>query len=253
MMRIALLEDDPDQARSMAEALAGSGRTVLHCTRGSELFRRVAQERVGAFVVDWRLPDMEGAAVIQRLRQIYGRTLPLIVVTSDRHESVALAALALDADDFVYKPVTRAVLRARLEAVLRRYQREDARCDVLRLGPYALDRRTRQALCAGVPVGLKAREFDLAWLLLSNPHRFMSKAELIAGLWGTEPDAHSHSLAQHMYALRRKLQLAEQGFRLQAVYGAGYRLDPPATTATAASAATATTAASSVSPAAFAA
>ena len=217
----------------MIDALAGPGRTVLHCATAADFFRRIAQARPAAFVVDWRLPDMDGGQVIQRLRQLYGRSLPLIVITSDRHEGVALTALALDADDFVYKPVSRPILRARFEAVLRRFRKDAATHDELRLAPYTLNLRTQQATVGSERVLLKAREFDLAWALFSNPHRFMSRTELLASVWGADAQAHSHSLAQHIYSLRRKLDLARHGFHLATVYGAGYRFDPPAVAATA--------------------
>jgi DNA-binding response OmpR family regulator len=136
--------------------------------------------------------------------------------------------LALDADDFVYKPVSRPILRARVEAVLRRFRKAPLEGGVLALPPYALDQRGHHLCILGEPVVLKAREFDLAWMLFSNPNRFMAKAELLAGVWGTVTEAHSHSLAQHVSVLRRKLDLATHGFRLSSVYGAGYRFDPPA-------------------------
>jgi DNA-binding response OmpR family regulator len=74
---------------------------------------------------------------------------------------------------------------------------------------------------------LTPREFDLAWLLFSNTTRLVSHAELLAGLWGMGEAVDTHTLSQHVYSLRRKLDLAAHGFRLRSVYGNGYRLMPP--------------------------
>lgn len=227
-MQIALLEDDLAQAALMSRALSDAGRTVFHAVRGSEFFRMLADCRPSAFVIDWHLPDMQGAVLMRRLRQLYGRAVPVIVVTSDRSETVALTALALDADDFVHKPVSPALLRARFDAVMRRHARQRAEHDshLLHAGAYALDRRMRTVQVGGAPVALSPREFDLAWLVFENAERFLSRGELLAGIWGRNADTSSHSLSQHVHAIRRKLRLAEHGFHLMAVYGAGYRLVP---------------------------
>ena len=226
-MDVVLIEDDAVQAEYLHECLRAAGRSVRRFDEPQAFFHAAATLRPAALVVDWGLPGMNGGQVITRARQLYAHALPIIVITNDRNESVALTALGLDADDFVYKPVSAPVFRARFEAVMRRYRRDRSAGTQLEQPPYRLDRSTHVLTRHGEPIALTPREFDLAWLLFSNTERFLSRAELMAGVWGMQAELNTHTLAQHVYSLRRKLDLAGHGFRLRSVYGAGYRLLTP--------------------------
>jgi DNA-binding response OmpR family regulator len=82
--------------------------------------------------------------------------------------------------------------------------------------------------CAEERFALTPREFDLIWLLMNSPDRFIPRAELLAAVWGKASEVATHTLAQHVHAVRKKLGLARRGIRLAAVYGSGYRIESPA-------------------------
>jgi len=226
-LELILIEDDQFQAAALTEAARGAGWQVQHFPEPSSFFHAAPTLKMRLLVVDWNLPQMDGGQVILRVRQLYQYSVPIIVITSDHTEAVALKALGLDADDFVHKPVSAPVFVARVEAVHRRYARDRDSHAQFKIPPYSLDRLTHVLCIHDVPVALTPREFDLAWLLFSNTDRFLSRAELMASVWGARADINSHSLAQHMHALRRKLDLAGHGYTLRSVYGAGYRFSVP--------------------------
>jgi DNA-binding response OmpR family regulator len=226
-MQVVVVEDSALQAHHICECLKQASYEVWHFGAPHAMFHALPRLKPGLFIVDWMLPDIDGGQVLQRTRALYNGSVPVMVLTCDASDDTAVRALDLGADDFVAKPVSAPVLQARVGAVLRRGRRAASPARDIVLAPYVLELATQRVLLDGLPLRLTRKEFDLAWFLFSAPHRFVSHAELSSALWGMGADANSHTVAQHVYSLRRKLDLARHGYRLTSVYGAGYRLEPP--------------------------
>lgn len=225
-MQTFLLEDDPEHAAHVMASLASSHIRVRHFARSGLFCDALAIAPPRLVLLDWMLPDMSGIDVLRHVRERCGRALPVIMMTCVDDERMVVRALDAGADDFLVKPVPRAVLRARLEAFARRIEPLPAAApQVVACGPYCLDFKAQAATLAGRAVALTPREFDLAWVLMCNPGRFISRAELAARVWAGAGEVANHTLAQHVHTLRKKLDFAAHGLRLAAVYGAGYRLD----------------------------
>ncbi len=171
------------------------------------------------------VPDLPGIDALKRIRLLYGQSLPVMMLTCMSGPENVVAALDAGADDYLVKPLTRPLIVARVEAVLRRAALGTAFLRDVQCGPYRLDYRQQLVLAGDHRVALTQKEFDLAWTLFSNANRFMAKADLVTTVWGRRASIAGHTLTQHVHALRRKLKLQEFGFRLMAVYGAGYRLE----------------------------
>lgn len=230
-MRSFLLEDDPEHAAHFMESLASTEFQVRHFSTAGSFFEALAQATPQLIVLDWMLPDLSGYQVLRRVRERFGLTMPIVMLTSVDSEARVIAALEAGADDFLTKPVARSVLRARLQAMARRISQAPATFSgSLSFGPYRLDYARQSVQLSDEPetrFTLTPREFDLIWLLMNNPDRFVPRAELIAGVWGRSSEVAPHTLAQHVHALRKKLGLAQRNIRLAAVYGTGYRLESP--------------------------
>jgi DNA-binding response OmpR family regulator len=221
-----LVEDDPDHAAHVITSLRASSLRVRHFSRAAPFFESLAAAPPRLVVLDWMLPDVSGIDVLRRVRERCGRGLPVIMMTCVDDARMVVRALDAGADDFLVKPLPREVLRARLEAFARRIEPPQAQVvQVVDCGPYRLDFKAQTATLAGRAVALTPREFDLAWVLMNDPGRFISKTELAASVWGGPGEVASHTIAQHVHALRKKLDLTAHGMRLATVYGSGYRLD----------------------------
>ncbi|WP_439893273.1 response regulator transcription factor (plasmid) [Ralstonia sp. 25C] len=137
-------------------------------------------------------------------------------------------ALAFDAgvDDVLTGHFTAEELQARVQRALRRVEpvRKNAGINVV-VGPYRLCRLTRTATINNVPIRMTAREFATAWLLFSSPGAFLSRQQIASAVWGADASIVERSIEQHIYKLRKKLQLgAEVGVELKTVYARGYQL-----------------------------
>jgi two-component system, OmpR family, response regulator RegX3 len=227
MALIYLLEDDPDCSACVEQWLGRAGHQVKVFERPHEFFYEVSKQAPRCAVIDWRLPEMEGIDVVARLRQLLSTGTGILMLTGLDTEESVVRALKAGADDYIVKPGSESIVVARIDALLRRMAPAASTLTSIDRPPYRLDFGRREVTVLGHPVDLAPREFDLAWILFSEPARLFTRQELLAAVWGRHQDAGVHTVAQHVYMIRRKLALTEHGFRLNAVYGTGYRLELP--------------------------
>lgn len=225
-MRLALLEDDPAQAETLAAWLTAAGHDTHVFKLGKDLLRQANRESFDAFLIDWMLPDQNGHEVLRRLRRERGITAPVLFVTSRDAEEDIVAGLDAGADDYMIKPIRRLELLSRLDAVWRRVRPRDAG-QVVDLPPYRLDLDRRQVLRNGAAVeALTEKEFALAVFLFQNLGRLLSRGHLLEAIWGLSADIPTRTLDTHISRVRKKLDLhPANGFRLVPAYNYGYRLE----------------------------
>ncbi|SFC95411.1 response regulator transcription factor [Collimonas sp. OK412] len=101
------------------------------------------------------------------------------------------------------------------------------RIDRIQIGDYVLNRGSDMVACGGIDVSLTPREFSIAWLLFSNPGKFLSRSQITTSVWGNSEEVAARSLEQHIYKLRKKLGLSSTatGASLKTVYALGYKLE----------------------------
>ena len=220
-MRIAYLEDDPDQAALIKRWLESAGHQCHHFDRGHALQRALAQESFDAFVLDWHLPDTDGLEVMKEIRARLPQAVVIFVTARDRDDDVA-KVLAAGADDFLGKPVRRAELLARIEARAKRIKTPQGPVSV---PPFELDRTGRTLARDGKPVALTDKEYQLAEFFFTNFGQLLSRKHLLEAVWGLRADVKTRTLDTHMSRLRTKLALEDCKLRLQSVQQFGYRLE----------------------------
>ena len=227
MPHIAALEDDEAQAQVLLGWLAAAGYRVRWYSSGRTLVRELKREQPDLLLLDWEVPQMSGAEVLRWVRANLETRLPVVFVIRHDAEADVVRALTEGADDYLIKPLRRAELLARISAVWRRYRREEPNLATVSFGAYTLRRAVREITLDGKAVGLTETEFDLAWLLFSNPGRLLSRDYLLDAVLSIAGDVHTRTMDTHVSRLRRKLDLRpENGCRLVSVYGYGYRLAP---------------------------
>ncbi|MDX1442763.1 MAG: response regulator transcription factor [Gammaproteobacteria bacterium] len=224
-MRIALLEDDRDQAVLLRQWLEEDEHRVHHYETLQDFQDAIARESFDAFLLDWLLPDGTGLDALKWLRQERKDDTPVIFVTQMDEEAQIVEALGEGADDYMIKPVRKAEMLARLKAVTRRLAGGDDH--LVELGPYVIDAKHRSAKVDEEKVELTAREVDLASFLLRNPEKLLSRRHILENVWNLRnPDINTRTVDTHLSRLRRKLQLdGSNGWKLVGIYQYGYRLE----------------------------
>jgi DNA-binding response OmpR family regulator len=154
-----------------------------------------------------------------------GDSVPVILLSSVGGTELVVNALHSGADDFVVSPVAPLELAARIHAILRRTNRRQAR-RTIELAGFTIDRDANACAYEGNPVELTPREFTMAWLLFSAPGEYISRETISSTIWGTGSEIAGRTIEQHVYKLRKKLQLGpERGILIRTAYNQGYRLE----------------------------
>ncbi len=226
-MRIALLEDEQDQADLVCAWLKGAGHSCHAYMLGKDLVREAQRETFDLFLLDWEVPGMSGAEVLVWIRTNIGEPVPVLFVTARQREEDIVHALSSGADDYMVKPLGKFELLARIDALARR-ARPSQRANevVLEYGRLRVDCRNRQVKLDGEEVAVTQKDYELAVFLLRNIGRLLSRAHILEAVWGQLAEINTRTVDTHISRIRGKLQLTpENGWRLSAIYQHGYRLE----------------------------
>ena len=221
-MQVLLVEDDDGVASALAELLGQAGASVIRTSRGADALHRV--KGCDLVLLDLGLPDMDGLDVLRTLRR--ASAVPVIIMTARDSDGAVVLGLRAGADDYLVKPVRKAVLLARIEAVMRRLRRVTAEAPAnpagpVVAGPVTIDRERREVTVAGVQQALTRTEFQIVANLAGRLGEAVSREELMLEVWGTAVVGRSRSLDFFIGQIRAKLP----GLPLRTVRGFGFRLD----------------------------
>jgi len=224
-LKVALLEDEPYQARLIQTLLEMSGHQCDHFMTGEAFIDGVSGGSHDLFILDWELPGISGIEVLKRIRsELHWKTPVLFTTTRDDKEDI-VTALELGADDYMVKPVDHKEMLARINAMVRRYSPPLIDKQQLDFGEYAIDLRERKIEKYGEVVELTAKEFDLAVCFFKDIGHILTRESLLEQVWGINADITTRTVDTHVSRLRKKLGLIpENGWQLASIYHHGYRL-----------------------------
>lgn len=223
-MRIAILEDDPDQLALVDRWLKAAGHGPHGFLQGRDLVRQAGRESYDLFILDWQVPDLSGIEVLEWLRAHVTEPVPVLFTTVRDAEEDIVHALNTGADDYMIKPIRQHELLARVGALLRRAY-PNAQSRLVQLPPYEIDLVSHEWRKGDRRIELTPKEFDLGAFLARNVGRLLSRGHLLREVWGWDTDLYTRTVDTHVSQLRRKVFTPESGFRLSPVYNYGYRLE----------------------------
>ncbi|MDX2351575.1 response regulator [Stutzerimonas xanthomarina] len=219
-MRILLVEDHPQLAESVAQALRAAGWTVDLLNDGVAADLALSTEDYALAILDVGLPRLDGFQVLSRLRK-RGKTLPVLMLTARGEVTDRVHGLNLGADDYLAKPFELSELEARVKALLRRSLAAGERQQSC--GPLVYDLDARRFSLGGQPLSLTSREQAVLEALITRPGRVMSKDQLAAQVFGLDEDASADAIEIYIHRLRKKLE--GSSVRIVTFRGLGYLLE----------------------------
>lgn len=225
MQSILLVEDDPEITRLLDLHLDSTQYQLTCCASGSEALKNISEENYQLIMLDISLPDSNGMEICKKIRSTNART-PIMMLTCHSEECDKVLALELGADDYVTKPFGIMELMARVKAIMRR-SNQVADPPLVKEISYAdlvMNIEKRRASLKNNRIELTVKEFDLLWLLASNPGKTFTRKELLQQVWGFAFEGYEHTVTSHINRLRFKLEsdLTHPVYILTA-WGAGYR------------------------------
>jgi DNA-binding response OmpR family regulator len=225
-MKIAVLDDDPVQLETISSVAQAAGYRPVLFSRAQALISALRKDTFDLLIVDWNLPDRSGLEVLAWARTNLKPPPPMLLVTSRAEDEDIVAGLNAGADDYLPKPLSPAVLEARINALMRRAYAQPSTPGAEIHGDTVFHDSSSAVTRNGKTVILTAKEYALAQMLFRNLHRALSRTYILETVWGNEPNLNSRSLDMHISRIRTKLELRpEQGFRLTPIYSYGYRLE----------------------------
>jgi DNA-binding response OmpR family regulator len=225
-MRIALLDNDKNQCKFVADILQAAGHTSHPFENTKELIAHLRSDVYDMLIIHWDSPDAGGEKAVHWARENLAPELPILFIASIAEEDDIIAGLAAGANDYIIKPLRRGEMIARAQALLRRAYPARSSENRIAFGTYIFDTRTTRISMNGNPVELTQKEFDLALLFFRNPGRPLSRAYILDAVWARELQVSSRTMDTHVSRIRSKLHLRpEHGYRLAPVYSYGYRLE----------------------------
>jgi two-component system, OmpR family, response regulator MprA len=219
--RVLVVDDDLSLRRALSRTLELEGYDVELAEDGLRAVEFFDDENAAPDVVllDVLMPNLDGLAACRLIRA--KSRVPILMLTARSAVDDRVEGLEAGADDYLAKPFAVVELIARVRALLRRTSPDD---DVLRYADLELDRQARRASRAGQRLDLTKIEFALLELLMSHPHKVLSRSDIFWDVWGYDLAYASNSLEVYVGYLRRKTE-AHGGTRLiHTVRGVGYVL-----------------------------
>lgn len=218
MIKILIVDDEKPICDLIDLNLSASG---YHCTsvqNGLDAIDLIEKEAYDLVLLDIMLPGADGYDIMEYIRPL---KIPVIFITAKHEVKDRVKGLKLGADDYLIKPFDVVELVARVEAVLRRYNKTER---LLTAGDVEVDVEARRVAKAGRPVVLTNKEFGLLVLFMQNKNVALFRETLYEKVWGDEYISDSRTLDLHVQRLRKKLGWEHN---LVAVYKVGYRLEVP--------------------------
>jgi two-component system OmpR family response regulator len=222
-MASVLVVDDDANIREVARfALARAGHAVELAGDGEVAHTRLERGGIDLVVLDVLMPELDGLSLCRRLR-VTSR-VPIVFLSSRSEETDRVLGLDLGADDYLAKPFSPRELVARVAAVLRRTAERalPAPQPVLAIGPVEIDRDRHELRVSGRTLVATATELRLLAALAAHRGRVLSRAQLIAAVYGDDHHISERTIDTHVRNLRAKLAAAGADV-IETVHGVGYR------------------------------
>ena len=235
MRRILVVEDDSEIRKLLKDYLTEHEYGVTEAKEGNQASELIASECFDVILMDMMLPFRSGDVLIKELRSrkddIKAARTPVIVISAKSGSETKIETIRIGADDYIIKPFNLDEVLVRIEAVLRRsadgaYASSDSEQGggVLSFGDLEYSEANNMVTFKGSPVKLTAKEMMLLAILLKNPQKTFTKANLYESVWNDTYIYEDNTINVHMSNLRSKLKNATGQDYIETVWGIGYKL-----------------------------
>lgn len=221
--KILIVDDEKDLLELLGMNLAVEGYIVRTAESGAEALSSIRTDRPDLVLLDVMLGDISGIKLAGKLKNSPETAgIPIIMLTAKDSETDVIVGLSVGADDYVTKPFSTAVLVARIEAVLRRFNPEwDTLREILSVGPVRVLPESQEVLIEGKPVDLTGVEYKILLALIEAGGKILTREEL-KELSGASQSEKDRIVDVHVASLRKKLGAARNV--IKTVHRQGYRI-----------------------------
>lgn len=215
-MNILIIEDDDAIRDLLAINLNIVGYNVLMAEDGEKGKAVFLNNHVDLILLDVMVPKIDGFELIKDIKK---EDIPVIFITAKNTVMDKVKGLRLGADDYITKPFEAIEVIARIEVVLRRYNKAEKN---IKFKDLEVDTEKRVVRKSGEIIDLTLKEYELLLVFLHNKNIALSREQLLEKVWGFDYIGESRTIDIHVQRIRDKLKLKEN---IKTVFKVGYRLE----------------------------
>ena len=228
MYNILICDDQPDIVNALKIYLSMGDYRLFEAYTGRQAVELVQKEEIHLILMDIMMPEMDGIAATQRIREF--SNAPIILLTAKSENEDKVLGLNVGADDYITKPFVPMEVLARVRSQLRRYTllggQAPEKPSVLTIGGICLDDEAKTVTVDGDPVALTPKEYDILRFLMRNAGTVFSPNEIYRRVWEDVPLNAAGAIAVHIRHLREKLEINPSEPRyIKVVWGKGYKME----------------------------
>lgn len=219
--KILFADDEPDILDIISYNLEKEGYEVITAKDGQQALDLSKVHRPDLIILDMMMPYKTGMEVCNLLRQLPDfRNTPIVMLTALNDETSQIRGLDSGADDYISKPISPKVLISRINALLRRTQK-DGEQKIIKIGDMTIDQTRYMVMIGDKDVNLAKKEFELLSLLAGRPGRVFLRNEILNMVWGTEVIVGDRTIDVHIRKIRQKMGVD----CIKTVKGVGYKFE----------------------------
>ncbi|NCQ11252.1 MAG: response regulator transcription factor [Bacteroidetes bacterium] len=223
-MNILVIEDEQNVASFIKKGLEENGMHVILAFDGETGLSLLEQQEFSVIILDVILPNINGWDVCQRIRKQLRLKTPVLMLTALSSTDNLVKGLDQGADDYLAKPFKFHELLARVKALDRRNRNQIASPSILKFEDLEMDTDQKMVKRAGKVIKLTSREYNLLEFFLKNPHKVISRMDILENVWGVNFDFGTNVVDVYVNYLRNKMDKNFDTKIIQTVVGMGYIL-----------------------------
>lgn len=227
---ILVVDDDKEIAELVEIHLVSDGYEVFKAYNAKQGFEILEKEDIKLIVLDIMMPGVDGLSMCKSIRE--NSTIPIIMLSAKSADIDKIIGLSTGADDYVIKPFNPLELTARVKSQLRRFTKfnpgshDDNKEKEITVSHLRINKEDHRVVAYEREVKLTPIEFDILYLLASNPGRVFSTDEIFERVWNEKMYEANNTVMVHIRRLREKIEVDSRNAQIiKTVWGVGYKIE----------------------------
>lgn len=217
-MNVLIVDDEKSIVKGLKYSLEQQGYNVFAAYNGAEALEYLEKNIIDFIILDLMLPDTDGMMLCKRIRQKLD--IPILMLSAKDGDYDKILGFEFGADDYMTKPFNTLELIARMKAIMRRTDRKSDDKSIVK-DDLIINRNERKVYLRGEEVNLTAKEFDVLYLLASNPGRVFTREDIYSMVWKEEA-YDVRTIDVHINNIRDKLEDKKNQKYIMTKWGVGY-------------------------------
>ncbi len=221
MEKILIIEDNNEINALLCEMLSKEGYQIVPAFSGTEGMLHFKTDSFNLVLLDLMLPGINGEEVLAKIRET--SDIPIIIISAKSEMGQKVELLVNGADDYIVKPFDVREVLARIRLQLKKNQKKEAMEQVIVSRELTIDDNAKCVRIRNTDIGLTRLEYNIIWLLFSNPNKVFTKQELFEKAWDEYYVGEDKTINVHISNIRNKIRKYSEENYIETVWGIGFK------------------------------